>query len=198
MTEKNNPTKRKKPDFLVKESKFSARVKARWRYPRGKHSKVRQRHCGRQALPNPGYGAAKETRGMHPTGLEVVNVSTLKQLEGIDKAKQGVLLSSTLGKRKRLLLLQEAQKNGLNVLNVKDLAEKIKIITDSFAQRKKAKSEKLKEKDKKKEEKKKKAEEKKAEEKKAEEKTEEAPTSESKEKEDSEKKEMEKTIIKRQ
>ena len=46
MTENKSSTgtQKKRMNFVVKESNFSARVKSRWRFPRGKHSKVRQMH----------------------------------------------------------------------------------------------------------------------------------------------------------
>ena len=62
--------------FVEKESNFSARVKSRWRLPRGKHSKVRQMHKGRPALPGPGYGSQESKKGLHPSGLKIVAVSS--------------------------------------------------------------------------------------------------------------------------
>ena len=114
-------TKKKKPDFVVKESKFSARVKSRWRYPRGMHSKVRQRHKGRPALPSTGYGAARETRGKHESGLEIVMVHNAAGLDLLNKESQGALISGTVGNKKKLVLLQSAKDKGITIINVKNI-----------------------------------------------------------------------------
>tara|TARA_Y100000310_G_scaffold339010_1_gene430319 strand:- start:765 stop:1355 length:591 start_codon:yes stop_codon:yes gene_type:complete len=190
-------TNKKKPNFVVKESKFSARVKARWRYPRGMHSKVRQKHKGRPSLPSTGYGAPRETRGKHESGLEIVRVHNSEELSLLNKGNQGAIISGTVGKRKKLVLLQLAKEKGIQIFNVKDIDNQIKLINEGLAQRKKVKTEKLKEKDKKKEEKKKKAEEKK---KKEEDEKKKPEVTEDKvdEKQKTEQKEIEKTIIKRQ
>src|SRR3989344_6155853 len=103
-----NKAKRSMPDFLVKESKFVDRIKSRWRFPMGRHSKVRQFHCGRPAMPTPGYGSPREVRGLHSSGLRPVVVATVRELESLDKGSAGAGLVSTMGKRKRLSLLKFA------------------------------------------------------------------------------------------
>ena len=192
--------KNKKPDFVVKESKFSARVKKRWRYPRGKHSKVRQRHRGRPALPSPGYGSPKELKNKHSSGLKTVLVKNKDQLLSLDIGSEGAIISSGIGKRNKLVMYQLALEKKITILNVEDVNEAIKDIEDKFNQRKKVKSDKLKEKTKKKEEKKKKADEKKKKEKKKKS-TEKEKTDLEEAVEDTQKKEkrdIEKVITKRQ
>ncbi len=200
MTEKN-PLKRKKPRFIVKESWNYARVKVRWRFPRGRHSKVRQRHCGRPALPTPGYGSALAIRNKHPSGFEQIVVKNIKELNKLNPKTQGAIIAAGVSNKNRLKLLQAAKDKKITVLNFRNIDERMNTINTAFAQRKKNKAEKFKEKDKKTEEKKKKAEEKKKkeEEKKQEEAAEdggEQATTEDKQK--AEQKEIEKTIIKRQ
>ena len=199
--------RKKKPDFIVKEAKFCSRIKKRWRCPRGIHSAVRQWHRGRQANPHPGYGAPKVIRGKHPSGLEMVVVHNQKELLSLNPKNQGMLISSTLGKKNKLALLKLAQEKKIRIFNVKDAAEKIKTIQAGLEERKKAKSEKLREKSKKKEEKQKKAEEKQKKEeeknkKEAEEsqpgKTETSKIEEVEEKKKEEQRELEKVITKRQ
>ncbi len=181
--------KKSQPNFVVKESHFSRRIESRWRYPYGRHSKVRQMHCGRPAMPNPGYGAPAEVRGLDQSGLEMVVVHNANELLAVNPKTQGAILGSSVGKKKKLSLLELAQQKGLPVLNVKDVAASIETIKTDFVKRKELRKEKLARAGKKEEEKKKKAEEKKAhvheEEKEIREQTE-------------EQKEMEKTITKRQ
>jgi len=156
-----NKAKKRKPGFVVKESKYQAGVKARWRYPRGLHSPVRQRFGGRPALPRPGYGSPRSIRGLHSSGLAKVLVSTEAELLTIEAGKQGAVIRSTVGGRKRLRLLQLAQEKKIKVLNVKDVAKRVEGITKAFELRTKAKVTRSQEKKRKEEEKLKKAEEKK-------------------------------------
>jgi len=164
MTENKTSTgnnSRKKMSFVVKESNFSARVKSRWRFPRGKHSKVRQMHKGRPALPNPGYGAAVSVKGLHISGLKPIVVNNSNELLGLDVKTEGAIISGKIGNRKRLKLLNLASEKKITLLNVKDLANLTKKIQDYLTERKKVKQDKLKKKSDKEAEKRKKAEKKK-------------------------------------
>jgi large subunit ribosomal protein L32e len=151
--------KKSKPWFVIRESKYQAGLKCKWRGPRGRHSATRQRHRGSPAIPRPGYGSPREVRGLSPEGLAVVLVSRVEQLDRINPAEEGVMISSGLGMRKRVILLKKAAEKKLTVLNSKNLIEKIKSLETNFEERKRAKKEKLSEKSKKEEQKKKKAEE---------------------------------------
>ncbi len=143
----------KSTKFVVKESNFSARVKTRWRFPRGKHSKVRQMHKGRPALPSPGFGSPKDKKGLI-NGLLPKVVSTLADLENVSE-KEGVIIAGKLGLRKKVLLLKKAEEKKLQVLNIKDIKEFIKKSEDSITARKKVRKDKQSRKAKKAEEKKK-------------------------------------------
>ncbi|MBU1644474.1 MAG: hypothetical protein KJ598_04930 [Nanoarchaeota archaeon] len=194
--------RKKRPDFLVKESKFSARVKSRWRFPRGKHSKVRQMHKGRQAMPSPGYGMPKEIKGLHKSGLEMVVVHNSKGLEALDAGKQGALIGSTVGQKKKLELLKLAKSKKITVLNVKDVNAQVEEIQKSFEKRTESRKKRQIELTKKEEEKKKKAEEKKKKDEEEKAKAKEAEKADSGEGAKSEKEEqkemIEKTMTKRQ
>ena len=151
---------RKKPDFLVRESKFSAGVKSRWRHPYGRHSAVRQMHKGRPALPHPGYGAPKSIFGLHYTGLREVLVYNTKDITQINPVAEGAVISSTVGVKNKLRMLEVAKEKNISVLNLRNVDTYASEIKKDLSERKKAKEEKLKIKSKKLEEKKKKAEQK--------------------------------------
>lgn len=148
----------KKPEFVVKESNFSARVKVRWRFPRGRHSKVRQMHCGRPAMPNPGYGAPAAVRGLHSSGLEMAVVHNLQELQSLNPKTQGAIIAASVGARKRVSLLETAQQKKITLLNVKDTSAAAKKLVSEFQERKEARKKKALESTKKEEQKKKKAE----------------------------------------
>ena len=149
----------KKPAFVVKESNFNAGVKVRWRFPRGRHSKVRQMHCGRPAMPNPGYGAPAEVRGLHQSGLEMVVVHNAEEMLMLNPKMQGAVIAASVGTKKRLSLLEMAQQKKISLLNVKDADSAAKKLVSDFEARKEMRKKKVVELSKKEEQKKKKAEE---------------------------------------
>ncbi|MBT6774545.1 50S ribosomal protein L32e [Candidatus Woesearchaeota archaeon] len=203
LLELKKKNKKSRSKFVVKESKFSARVKSRWRFPRGKHSKVRQMHKGRPTLVSAGFRSPRAVRGLHSSGLEFATVNNVKELMTLNPEKQGALISK-IGNKKKLDLLKLALEKKIAVLNVKNVADAIKKIEDSFSARKKLKEEKTKVKGKKEEDKKKRAEEKKKKEEGEKQSKEEkvTPSGDSLNKDQEEvkkqKKDVEKTIIKKQ
>ncbi|MBI2669180.1 hypothetical protein HYX14_05040 [Candidatus Woesearchaeota archaeon] len=195
--------KRRMPAFVIRESHFSKRVETKWRYPQGRHSAVRQRHKGRPAIPRPGYGSPREAYGLHPSGLEPVLIHAVSQLDAVDAQKQGVIIGSTVGAKKRLQLIQKALAKKMTILSLKNPQQELENIAASLQERKKKQAERAKSKEQKQEERKKKAEDKKAQEKKAKKDLPEEKSAEDLKKEQDEfKKEQrelaEKTLIKRQ
>merc|ERR1712141_589771 len=52
-----------------------------WRKPKGIDNRVRRKFKGMYLMPNIGYGSAKNTRHMLPTGFRKVVVHNVKELE---------------------------------------------------------------------------------------------------------------------
>jgi len=161
LLELRKKSKKKKPNFVIKESHYKARVEVKWRYPRGLHSATRQGIVGRIVLPSVGFRSPKEVRGLHSSGLERVMVHNEKDLVALDAKKQGAVIGSGVGMKKKLSLLKIAQEKKIRVLNVRDVAATSGVLQGKFDERKKLKGEKFKLKSKKEEDKKKRAEEKK-------------------------------------
>lgn len=88
----------------------------KWRKPRGRHHKMRKYLGGKLPSPAIGYGTTAELRHMHPSGYKEVIVHNLKDLERIDKEKYAVRISGKVGKKKREVILKEAEKLKLKVL----------------------------------------------------------------------------------
>ena len=103
--------------FVEKESHATKSIKKRWRMPRGKHSKVRQMHKGRPALPNAGYGKSVLTRGQ-VNGLYPVLVCCERDLKGLDAQTDLVIIARAVGLRKRVQLFASATKAGFKIHNV--------------------------------------------------------------------------------
>ena len=88
-----------------------------WRKARGKLSKRRRYHRGKPAMPTVGYGSPKATRGLHPSGFEDVLVCNMKELEALNPEVQAGRISSTVGQRKKEMMLTKAKELGIKILN---------------------------------------------------------------------------------
>lgn len=151
--------KKKRPSFHREDSHKVKGVKRKWRKPTGRHSKVRHQLRGYVKRVEPGYRSPVLIRGFHKSGIFPVIVNNFNDLNKIDKEKQGIVIASTIGKRKAVVLLKKAKELGINVLNVKDSDAFIKKVDDFIKARKEKKDSIKKKKETKAKEKKKKAEE---------------------------------------
>ena len=108
--------KRKLPKFNRYMGVAAKRSHAdRWRKPRGQNSKKRLHIRKAGKLPRVGYRQPKEIRGLHPSGKYVTVVYNVKELETV--GNRVVYLGRTVGKRKRMEMLQKAKELGVKVLN---------------------------------------------------------------------------------
>lgn len=177
--------KKRKPSF-VRQDFHKKRLRKRWVKPRGLHSKVRLKKAGHPRKVETGYGSPAEVRGLSKEGLKAVIVHNKNELEGVNQAKEGAIISSSVGLKNKIELLKKAKEKGIKILNLK---------VDDYLKRKEEEMKKRTENKKKKDEaKKKKTEQKKV--KKKEEKLEEKLSDE--EKKEAEKKEKDKLLTKRE
>ena len=161
LLEKRKESKKKKPEFNMQDSHKLNRLKRKWRRPRGSDSKIRQNMKGYSKTVQPGYGSPKAVKGLHKSGLKPVIVSSLKDLEKTDKEKEGAIIKSTVGDRKKTTIIAKAKELGVKILNIRDPDKYIAAVDEKFKARTALKAKKQKEKieNKKKEEKKQKKEE---------------------------------------
>ena len=109
---------RKKPKFLRQGANYLKKVANKWRRPRGLHSKLKLKQKSKGVIPNVGYGAPKSTRGLHPSGYEEVRIITQEDLSNLNKNKHAIKISSKLGAKKRIALIEYCQKRGFKILNL--------------------------------------------------------------------------------
>ena len=108
---------KKRPQFIRQESWRYKRIKDAWRKPKGIDSKMRLNVKGWPAIIKVGYRGPSVVRGLHPSGFRDVLVHGVQELERLNPKTDAARLSSTLGARKRKLLLAKAKELGIRVLN---------------------------------------------------------------------------------
>jgi len=109
---------RKRPKFLRVESWRLIRVKPPWRKARGIDSQTKLKRKSGVRSPKIGYRGPKIVRDLHPSGYEEVKVITIDDLQDLNKNKHAIKISRKLGARKRIALIEHAQKLGFKILNM--------------------------------------------------------------------------------
>ena len=101
--------KGKKPDFIRQDIRKKARLKIKWRRPRGLDSKMRRKLRGWAKGVSQGYRSPGKVRGMHQSGLQPSIIRTAKDLDNLSPKENCLVVSSSLGKRKRVEVLKKAR-----------------------------------------------------------------------------------------
>lgn len=109
---------KKRPSFRRVESWRYKRVSDSWRKSRGIDSNTRRKNKSGVKSPTVGYRNPKKVRNLHPSGYEEVRVSSIQDLNNINKNYQAVKISSRLGSKKRVALIDYCQKKGFKILNL--------------------------------------------------------------------------------
>merc|ERR1711919_24818 len=73
--------KKRTEKFTRHQSDRYNKLSRNWRKPKGIDNRVRRKFKGMYLMPNIGYGSAKNTRHMLPTGFRKVLVHNIKELE---------------------------------------------------------------------------------------------------------------------
>jgi len=110
--------KKKRPSFRRVESWRYVRVKDPWRKARGIDSRTRIKSKSGVKSPGKGYRGPKKVRGIHPSGYEEVRVETIKDLENLNNRKHALKISSKLGAKKRMVLIDYSKRRGFKILNI--------------------------------------------------------------------------------
>ena len=109
----------KKPSFVRAESWKYDRFSLSWRRPRGLDNKIRRKIKGWPPGCSMGYKGPKVARFLHPSGYREVIVYNVEDLSAVDINTQAARIAHTVGKRKRALIIAEAKKLNIKILNVK-------------------------------------------------------------------------------
>jgi len=111
--------KKKTPDFVRFNPSHLKRLDESWRKPKGGDSKVRKKKKGKPRMPTVGFRVPREVRGLLRDGTKPVLVHNLAELESLKEKKEevSVIIASSVGKRKRELIIKKAEELGLKVIN---------------------------------------------------------------------------------
>lgn len=107
----------RRPKFSQFESWRYVRIKDHWRRPKGIDNHMRQKRKGWPRTVNIGYGSPKAVRGLHPSGRDEVAVFNVGDLAIIDPETQVARIGGTVGVKKRINILREAERQAISVLN---------------------------------------------------------------------------------
>lgn len=151
--EPNNNLRKKKIVFVRQDVNKAKKLKKVWRKPKGMHSKLRLNKKGHERKPSQGYRGPKALRMQ----IRYKIVNSLKDI-GDEKT---IVIASNVGLRKRVELAKKAKKNGLDILNLPDIDKFLSDVEIKFNKKKNEKKSKEEKKQKMKEELKKKEEDKK-------------------------------------
>lgn len=110
--------KAKKPKFIRQDSHKKSRLKKKWKRPKGLQSKLRLKRRGKSRVVSSGYRSPKKVRGLHKSGLEEKSITSLKSLEGLNSKKHILVISSLLGKKKKLIILKKVKELEFKVSNI--------------------------------------------------------------------------------
>ena len=92
------------------------RLGAKWKKPKGRQSKLRKRKAGSGPFVRIGYKM--------PAKPAPVMVKSMKDMTGKDAT---VIISSSLGSRKTVLLWEKAKELGIRIANMKKVKKALKI-----------------------------------------------------------------------
>ncbi|MFW9819022.1 MAG: 50S ribosomal protein L32e [Candidatus Thorarchaeota archaeon] len=109
---------KKRPSFRRVESWRYKRVSDSWRKARGIDSNTRKKKKSGVKSPTVGYRNPKKIRGLHPSGYEEVRVTIIQDLKNLNKNQHAIKISSKLGSKKRIALIDYCQRRGFKILNL--------------------------------------------------------------------------------
>lgn len=108
--------KRRKPKFKREGLKGIKKRDERWRKPRGIDSKKHVGKRGKGKVPKIGYKQPITEAGL-VNGLKAKRVYNLSQLENILIEREGIIISGSVGRKKRNEIIKQANKLKITILN---------------------------------------------------------------------------------
>ena len=111
----------RRPKFIRQESWRYYRLAENWRKPKGKDNKMRKQKSGMPAIVKVGYRGPRAARGLHPSGYRDNVIHNTAELAKLDPKKDAARIGHTVGKKKRIEIINKAIELGIKVLNPSNL-----------------------------------------------------------------------------
>jgi large subunit ribosomal protein L32e len=115
----------RRPKFIRQESWRYDRLAESWRKPKGKDNKMRLQKSGVPVLVKVGYRGPRAARGLHPSGYRDNLIHNTAELVKLDPKKDAARIGHTVGKKKRMEIINKAVELGIKVLNPGNLISKL-------------------------------------------------------------------------
>ncbi|KAI8495570.1 PREDICTED: 60S ribosomal protein L32-like [Branchiostoma belcheri] len=111
--------KKRVKKFIRHQSDRYDKLKQNWRKPKGIDNRVRRRFKGQYLMPNIGYGSAKKTRHLLPSGFKKFLVHNVTDLEVLLMQNRTFCaeIAHNVSSRKRKLIVERAQQLAIKVTN---------------------------------------------------------------------------------
>jgi large subunit ribosomal protein L32e len=106
-----------RPKFVRQESWRYIRLAENWRKPKGMDNKMRKQVSGVPPLVKVGYRGPKKARGLHPSGYMDRLIHNIRDLEKLDPKIDAARIGHSVGRRKRIDIVNKANALGIKVLN---------------------------------------------------------------------------------
>jgi large subunit ribosomal protein L32e len=115
----------RRPKFIRQESWRYYRLAENWRKPKGKDNKMRKQKSGMPAIVKVGYRGPRAARGLHPSGYRDNVIHNTAELAKLDPKKDAARIGHTVGKKKRIEIINKAIELGIKVLNPSNLISNV-------------------------------------------------------------------------
>jgi len=107
----------KRPQFLRQDAHKKFRFSQVWREPKGIQSKVKKGIKGHRMMVKVGWGSPSVLRGTLRSGVRPILVSSLLEIDSLSSGSS-IILSSTLGLKSLVAIVNSSKKKGLSILNL--------------------------------------------------------------------------------
>jgi large subunit ribosomal protein L32e len=114
-----------RPKFVRQESWRYIRLAENWRKPKGIDNKMRKQVSGVPPLVKVGYRGPKKARGLHPSGYKDKLIHNIRDLEKLDHKTDAARIGHSVGRRKRIDIVNKADALGIKVLNKGNVTQEL-------------------------------------------------------------------------
>ena len=114
-----------RPKFVRQESWRYIRLAENWRKPKGIDNKMRKQVSGVPPLVKVGYRGPKKARGLHPSGYKDQLIHNIRYLEKLDPKTDAARIGHSVGRRKRIDIVNKADALGIKVLNKGNVTQEL-------------------------------------------------------------------------